>query len=75
MPAATQMRESGITIVTVAVIENDEAGYPFVKKIGELASDGCAFTTQKSNKTSPPALSDSIEKAFCNGTFACAKSF
>lgn len=72
-PAATQMREAGITIVTVAVIENDGGGEQFVEKIGELASDGCAFKTEKSGQTKPATLSDEIEKAFCNGKFACVQ--
>lgn len=58
---ASQLKESGIKILTLALVREDEGD--IVQKIAELASPGFSFTI----KGDQPTLPGRIQQLFCRG--------
>lgn len=61
-PFADQLKESGVKILTLAFVRNNE-GEEEVQKISNLASPGFAFRSDRDQST----LAHRIQQAFCQG--------
>ncbi|KAH7714618.1 Protein CLEC-62 a [Aphelenchoides avenae] len=65
-PFADQLKESGVKILTLAFVRNNE-GEEEVQKISNLASPGFAFRSDRDQST----LAHRIQQAFCQANCFC----